>query len=61
MTDVDYDPEDQVLAEVARLEREAQQIRERVKRAAREEDRRQLNRLAERIRENIAVLLPNLS
>ena len=61
MTHVNYDLEAQVLAEIERLEREAQQVRERIKRAAREEDKRQLNGVAEKIRENIAVLLPNLS
>ena len=61
MTHVHDDLESEVLAEIARLERDAQQIRHRIKRAAREEDKRQLNQLAARIRENIAVLLPNLS
>ena len=61
MTHVNYDLEGQVLAEVARLEREAQQIRQRADRTAREDEKRVLNRQAEEIHEHIGWLLPDLS
>jgi hypothetical protein len=61
MTHVYYDVETQVMAEIERLEREAQLIRQRAERTLRDSEKRVLNRQADEIREHIGCLLPNLS
>jgi hypothetical protein len=56
-----YNLETEIIDEIERLEREAQRIRERARRAHREDDQRTLGRQADEIREHIRCLLPNLS
>jgi hypothetical protein len=59
-----YDLEAEVLAEIERLEREAQRLRDLAERPAPDADddeRRALGRRADEIKEQIGCLLPNLS
>jgi hypothetical protein len=56
-----YDLEAEVLAEIERLEREAQRIRDLAKSPAPDAEQRVLDRRAEEIKEQIGCLLPNLS
>ena len=56
-----YDLEAEVLAEIERMEREAQRLRDLAKRRAPEDERRALELKADRIREEIGLLLPDLS
>jgi hypothetical protein len=56
-----YDLEAEVLAEIERLEREAQRLRNLAERPAPDDERRALGRRADEIKEQIGCLLPNLS
>jgi hypothetical protein len=56
-----YDLEAEVIAEIERLEREAQRIRDLARCPGPEDEQRVLDRRAEEIKEQIGCLLPNLS
>ena len=56
-----YDLEAEVLAEIERMEREAQRLRDLAKCLTAGEEQRALDRKADRIREQIGCMLPNLS
>ena len=56
-----YDLEAEVIAEIERLEREAQRIRDLANRPAPGDERRALARRTAEIREQIGRLLPDLS
>ena len=56
-----YNLEAEVIAEIERLEREAQRIRDLANRPAPEEERRTFDHKADQLREQIGCLLPTLS